>query len=79
MTYLCTTYGIHLPASVRRVGLACPSIGKMLGHTQAATTQRYAHLADDPLRKAVDTVGARYLASMSGNKSSNNVVRIHNR
>lgn len=31
-------------------------IGKLLGHTQAATTQRYAHLADDPLREASETI-----------------------
>lgn len=29
-------------------------IGKHLGHTQAQTTMRYAHLFDDPLRKAAD-------------------------
>jgi integrase len=32
-------------------------IGQMLGHTQVQTTQRYAHLFDDPLRKAAETVG----------------------
>jgi len=35
-----------------------PLIGRLLGHTQAATTQRYAHLLDDPLRKATEGVGA---------------------
>ena len=33
-------------------------IGKLLGHTQVATTLRYAHLVDDPLRKATETAGA---------------------
>jgi integrase len=34
-------------------GLSLPIIGRLLGHTQARTTQRYArHLADDPLRAA---------------------------
>jgi integrase len=33
-------------------------IGALLGHTQAATTHRYAHLFDDPLRKATEQVGA---------------------
>ncbi|MBF0417618.1 MAG: hypothetical protein HQL86_05145 [Magnetococcales bacterium] len=27
-------------------------IGKLLGHTQSATTARYAHFADDPLKTA---------------------------
>jgi len=31
-------------------------IGKLLGHRHAATTSRYAHLADDPLRRAADMV-----------------------
>nr|WP_281422962.1 site-specific integrase [Sphingomonas colocasiae] len=33
-------------------GASLPVIGKLLGHTQAATTMRYAHLFDDPLREA---------------------------
>jgi integrase len=33
-------------------GLSLPIIGRLLGHTQARTTQRYSHLADDPLREA---------------------------
>src|SRR5262252_1323300 len=35
-----------------------PIIGKLLGHTQARTTQRYAHLADDPVKEATDDIGA---------------------
>jgi integrase len=35
-----------------------PVIRALLGHTQPGTTARYAHLADDPLRKATETVGA---------------------
>jgi ATP phosphoribosyltransferase regulatory subunit HisZ len=33
-------------------------IGQLLGHTQPATTARYAHLFDDPLRAATERVGA---------------------
>lgn len=39
-------------------GASLPLIGQMLGHTQVQTTQRYAHLYDEALRKAADTVGA---------------------
>lgn len=39
-------------------GLNLPIIGKLLGHTQARTTSRYAHIADDPLREAANKVGA---------------------
>jgi integrase len=38
-------------------GLSLPIIGKLLGHTQARTTQRYAHLGDDPLREATERIG----------------------
>jgi hypothetical protein len=37
-------------------------------HSQAATTHRYAHLDADPLRRAVDTIGATISAAMEGNK-----------
>jgi site-specific recombinase XerD len=39
-------------------GLSLQIIGRLLGHTQARTTMRYSHLADDPLREAVKTIGA---------------------
>ncbi len=48
--------------------LGLPIIGKLLGHTQPATTQRYAHLDADPMRRAVDTIGATIVAKMNGNK-----------
>lgn len=31
-------------------------VGKLLGHTQSQTTERYAHLAPDPVRQAADDV-----------------------
>jgi integrase len=37
-------------------GLSLPIIGRLLGHTQMRTTQRYAHLADDPLREAAEKI-----------------------
>jgi integrase len=47
-------------------GLSLPMIGKMLGHTQAQTTLRYAHLSADPLKRAVDTVTSDIAAAMNG-------------
>ncbi len=47
-------------------GLSLPMIGKLLGHTQAATTERYAHLAADPIRAANDAIGVRIAAAMRG-------------
>jgi integrase len=46
--------------------LGLPIIGKLLGHSQASTTQRYAHLAADPMRRAVETIGATIAAAMEG-------------
>jgi integrase len=50
------TYASVLASS----GLSLPIIGALLGHSQAATTQRYAHLMDDPLRQAT-TLAARVI------------------
>jgi integrase len=47
-------------------GLGLPVIGALLGHAQAATTARYAHLAADPLQQAADLIGQRLAAAMSG-------------
>jgi integrase len=49
----------HSYASIlASAGLSLPIIGALLGHTQAQTTQRYAHLFDDVLRAATERVGA---------------------
>jgi integrase len=51
-------------------GMGLPIIGRMLGHTQAATTARYAHLADDPVKAAAAAVAGKIAAAMgvvSGN------------
>ncbi len=45
-------------------GMALPIIGKLLGHTQAATTHRYAHLAADPVKAAAQDVASRIAAAM---------------
>ena len=45
-------------------GLGLPIIGKLLGHSQAATTQRYAHLDAHPLRIAADAIGAPIAAAL---------------
>lgn len=37
--------------------LGLPIVGKLLGHTQSATTARYAHLDNDPVRRASEQIG----------------------
>jgi integrase len=48
-------------------GMGLPIIGKMLGHTQAATTARYAHLASDPVKAAAAAVAGTIAAAMNRN------------
>ena len=50
-------------------GLSLPIIGKMLGHAQAATTERYAHLAADPVKQAVEMVAGTIAAAMAGRQA----------
>jgi integrase len=62
-------------------GMGLPIIGKMLGHTQAQTTQRYAHLASDPVKAAAATVASKIAAAMAagsseGDNSSPAVVKL---
>jgi site-specific recombinase XerD len=45
-------------------GIPLYTVGKLLGHRHASTSQRYAHLADDPLRAASERIGAHLAAAM---------------
>ena len=49
------THASHLVSS----GLSLSIVGKLLGHTQAATTQRYAHLSHQSLKQATSVFGAK--------------------
>jgi integrase len=61
----------HSFASVgAAAGLGLPLIGKLLGHTQPATTHRYAHLGDDPVRQASEAIGARITTALAARPSA---------
>lgn len=45
-------------------GLSLHQIGGLLGHTQARTTAKYAHLAADPQRRAADLIGNEVAAAL---------------
>lgn len=45
-------------------GLGLPILGKLMGHREAATTQRYAHLDSDPLRRAASEIADKIAASL---------------
>lgn len=51
-------------------GLGLPMIGALLGHAQATTTARYAHLSADPLRAANELIGRRIAGMLAGSINS---------
>lgn len=64
----------HTHASVGvEANLSLQIIGKLLGHTQAKTTERYAHLADDPKRRASDLIGSKIVDAMGDRPRKDNV------
>jgi integrase len=50
------SYASHLVSN----GVSLQIVGKLLGHTQASTTMRYAHLQDETLRAATNRFGEIY-------------------
>jgi integrase len=50
------SYASHLVSN----GVSLQIVGKLLGHTQAVTTMRYAHLQDDALRIATNRLSVLY-------------------
>src|SRR5262249_2542001 len=50
-------------------GLSMVILGKLLGHSQSRTTQRYAHLADSALQDAANRIGS-VIAGATGGKSA---------
>ena len=51
-------------------------VGKVLGHVQAKTTQKYAHVADDPLRAVADATAGKIAGAMAPKDSGGEVVRL---
>lgn len=67
----------HSYASVGAAsGMGLLFVGKLLGHASTSTTQRYAHLANDPLRQANETIGQQIANSLLGVKTDRNVTHI---
>lgn len=62
----------HTFASVAAGGnMSLRTIGGLLGHSQTQTTDRYAHLASDPMRAASDVVAKRIEKAMRGVNKGN--------
>lgn len=51
-------------------GASLPITGALLGHREMQTTQRYAHLSQAPLSKAVNEVDARMQAALDNRKGN---------
>ncbi|ODT06987.1 MAG: hypothetical protein ABS58_09275 [Mesorhizobium sp. SCN 65-20] len=47
-------------------GLGLPVIGKLLGHADASTTARYAHIADDAARRGADVIANQIADALGG-------------
>ncbi|WP_426615795.1 tyrosine-type recombinase/integrase [Bradyrhizobium sp. McL0616] len=46
--------------------MGLPVIGALLGHSDPSTTQRYAHLADEAARRAVEAIGSKIAGHLGG-------------
>ena len=56
----------HTHASIGAgAGFGLPVVGRLLGHASSATTQRYAHIAGDPARRASEAIGLQFSAALN--------------
>ena len=74
--------GIDNPVHIQLLNFAVADgdslylVGKVLGHTQASTTQRYAHLQLDPVRAVADRTSRRLAGALAGGGAGGNVVKL---
>lgn len=62
----------HTYASVGAMsGMGLGIVGKLLGHQTPETTAQYSHFADDPLRRASETIGGTIAAALVGGRKNN--------
>jgi integrase len=66
----------HTNASIGvGAGIGLPLVGALLGHRVSSTTQRYAHIGNDPARRAAETIGSVIGAALE-RRSAGTVVGI---
>ena len=70
------TSAIIFVAIIASNGVSLQVIGKLVGHTQASTTMRYAHLQDTPLRDAANQFGDIYEQKPKAGKRSHNTASV---
>jgi site-specific recombinase XerD len=49
--------------------MGLPIVDKLLGHTQPSTTARYAHLDNDPVRRASESIGRTISTALNINET----------
>ena len=62
------TFGILLLSVGASGGVSLPIIGRLLGHSQMNTTERYSHLSADPVRAANEAMGIQIAAMLHGKR-----------
>jgi integrase len=53
-----------------QAGMGLTIVGRLLGHADIKTTNRYSHFADDPLRRAADSLGNTIAAALAPKRSA---------
>lgn len=65
----------HSYASIgAAAGMGLGTVGKLLGHASPSTTARYSHFADDPLRRASNSISETIAAAMRGKNDPSRII-----
>jgi integrase len=67
----------HSYASIgAAAGMGLGMVGKLLGHASTSTTARYSHFADDPLRRASESISGTIAAAMGSTNAGTAVAKL---
>jgi integrase len=69
LAFASTICVIHSRALGAGSGMGLPIVDKLLGHTQPSTTARYAHLDNDPVRRASESIGRTISTALNINET----------
>jgi integrase len=56
----------HFASAGAQRGISLAALGAVLGHREIATTKKYAHLGEDPTKRAADEIAAAVASSLAG-------------
>ncbi|AUH66042.1 tyrosine-type recombinase/integrase [Paracoccus zhejiangensis] len=66
-------------AAMAAGGMSLLMIGGLLGHRNSATTQRYAHLAHDPLKEKTDQIASTLAAHLNADHGAAEILPLPRR